>query len=153
MKGRIIAMEPRPRVVLGRNITLTAGVVYALSRCVYYATANPSDMSGAQAVATANGGALGAWAALWGFTAILCIADMVNRHTRYGLSLLTGIAFAWGFGYLIMWAASDFRSLSLLNGAVGWLAPASFIFGFLIKVTALQDMLNPPETDGAGDDR
>ena len=136
------------RVVAGRNITLVAGVVYALSRCFYYATANPDHLSPAQAVATAGGSALGAWAAVWGVIAVLCIGDMVNGHTRYGLSALTGVAFAWGFGYLIMWGVTGFHEVSLLNSAIGWIAPAAFIFGFLIKVTALQDMLNPPGDDG-----
>ena len=146
---KIINLGPRSRVFLGRNITLTAGVVYALSRCIYYATANPDHLSPAQAVATAGGSALGAWAAVWAVIAVLCIGDMVNRHTRYGLSSLTGVAFAWGFGYLIMWGVTGFREASLLNSAIGWIAPAAFIFGFLLKVTALQDMLNPPAEDGA----
>lgn len=148
MGREIMPLDPGRRVMVGRNITLTAGVVYALSRCIYYATANPDHLSPAQTVATAGGAGLGAWAVIWGFTAVLCVFDMVNRHTRYGLSLLTGIAFAWGFGYLIMWLLTGCHDLSLLNGAVGWIAPAAFIFGFLIKVTALQDMLNPPGQDG-----
>jgi hypothetical protein len=143
----LINLEARQRVVLGRNITLSAGILYCLSRSVYYATAQPSSLSQAQAVITADGRALGVWSAVWGLAAVLCIVDMVNRHTRHGLSLLTGIAFAWGLGYAIMWAATGFTDGQLISSAVGWITPAAFIFGFLIKVTALQDMLRPKGDD------
>ena len=146
----LINAEPSGRVILGRNITLVAGLIYCLSRSVYYAIIGPDGISGAQAVITGGGVLLGFWSAVWAIAGIFCIVDMVSRHTRYGLSILTGIAFAWGIGYLLMWAATGFRDLSLLNSAVGWITPAAFIFGFLIKVTALQDMLRRPEPDGEG---
>jgi hypothetical protein len=66
---------------------------------------------------------------------------MVNRHTRHGLSMLAGIALGWGFAYFVIWCATGCSDFTLIQSAVGWLAPAVFIFGFLLKVTALQDML------------
>ena len=132
------------RVMIGRNIILTMGALYALSRSIYYATTSPETLSGAQEVITAYGGGLGVWSGLWGLVMVLCISDMVNAHTRHGLSLLVGITSAWGVGYLLIWGFTGFGDLTLLSSAVGWLAPAIFIFGFLIKVTALQDMIILP---------
>lgn len=140
-KPAILNLPPHKRVIIGRNITLTAGILYCLSRSAYYSTVRPDALSGAQSVITANGHALGFWAAVWGMAAVFCIVDMVNRHTRYGLSILVGIAFAWGICYAIIWAVTGFTDWQLISSAIGWIAPASFIFGFLLKVTALQDML------------
>jgi hypothetical protein len=137
----ILKASPERRVMLGRNITLSAGVLYALSRSIYYSTIRPDTLSGAQAVITADGHLLGMWGAAWGMVATFCIADMVNRHTRYGLSLLVGIAAVWGASYLIIWAVTGFTDFSLVSSAIGWLGPAAFILGFLLKVTALQDMV------------
>lgn len=145
----ILNIPAHKRVVIGRNITLSAGILYALSRSIYYSTVRPETLSGAQAVITADGHLLGFWGAAWGMVATFCIADMVNRHTRYGLSLLVGITAVWGGAYLIIWAVDGFRDFSLVSSAIGWLGPAAFIFGFLLKVTALQDMVRarrtPPE--------
>ena len=101
----------------------------------------PETLSGAQEIITADGGALGVWSALWGLVTVLCISDMVNQHTRHGLSVLVGITLAWGLGYAIIWGATGFSDFALISSAIGWLTPALFIFGFLIKVTALQDMI------------
>jgi hypothetical protein len=139
-------MNPTRRVVTGRNIALTSGAVYALSRALYYATVRPTSLSDAQSIITADGRVLGAWAAVWVIAAALCIADMVNKHTRYGLSAVVGLAFAWGIGYALMWGFTGFTQFALISSAIGWLTPAGLVFGFLIKVTALQDMLRqqPP---------
>lgn len=145
-------ISARKRVIIGRNITLAAGILYALSRSVYYSTIPPHSLSGAQEIITGDGHALGLWAAAWGLAAIFCVVDMVNRHTRYGLSILTGIAFAWGAGYAIIWAATGFTDYSLISSAIGWITPAAFIFGFLIKVTALQDMLRTAVSVGGSRD-
>lgn len=135
-------MRPERRVVIGRNIILTMGALYALRQSIYYATIRPESLSGAQVILTADGHALGAWSGLWGVVAVLCVMDMVNRHTRNGLSLLVGLTFAWGVGYLLIWAiGTGFQDMTLVNSAIGWLAPAVFVFGFLLKVSALQDML------------
>lgn len=133
--------KPEVRVMTGRNITLGAGIIYALTRSIYYATVKPESLSGAQSVITADGHLLGFWGAAWGMVATLCIADMVNRHTRHGLSLLVSICAVWGFSYAIIWAVTGFTDYSLISSAIGWLGPATFIFGFLLKVTALQDMV------------
>jgi len=130
--------------MIGRNITLSAGILYALSRSIYYSTIGPHSLSGAQAVITADGHLLGLWGAAWGMVATLCIADMVNRHTRHGLSMLVSICAVWGGSYLIIWGVDGFRDFSLVSSAIGWLGPAAFIFGFLLKVTALQDMIRRP---------
>lgn len=142
---RILPLSPEKRVIIGRNITLTAALLYCLSRSIYYSTIRPGDLSGAQAVITADGHLLGFWGAAWAMVAALCIADMVNRHTRHGLSLLVSIASVWGFSYLIIWAVTGFTDFSLASSAIGWLGPAAFILGFLLKVTALQDMLRRPK--------
>ena len=139
--GQMRDISARRRVIIGRNITLSAGILYCVSRSIYYTTVRPDDLSGAQEVITGDGHALGLWAAAWGLAAIFCVVDMVNRHTRYGLSILTGIAFAWGAGYAIIWAVTGFQDYSVVSSAIGWMTPAAFIFGFLYKVTALQDML------------
>ena len=139
--GQLRDISARRRVIIGRNITLSAGILYCLSRSIYYSTIRPDSLSGAQQVITAEGHALGLWAAVWGLAAILCVVDMVNRHTRHGLSLLVGIAFAWGIGYLIIWAVTGFTDYALASSAIGWITPAAFIFGLLLKITALQDML------------
>ena len=129
------------RVIIGRNITLTAGAVYALTRAAYYATVRPDVLSPAQGVIAGDGRLLGAWAAIWLLAAVLCIVDMINRHTRYGLSLVVGLAFGWGAAYAIIWACTGFTDFNLISTAIGWVTPAALVFGFLIKVTALQDML------------
>jgi small-conductance mechanosensitive channel len=134
-------LRPDHRVVIGRNITLIAGAVYALSRCMYYAVKDPDSVSPAQGYITADGHLLWAWAVAWALTAALCIADMVNRHTRHGLSAVVGLAFAWGIAYLLMFIFSGFWDIELLSSAIGWLSPAGLVFGLLFKVTALQDML------------
>lgn len=146
--GQMRDISARRRVIIGRNITLSAGILYCLSRSIYYSTVRPETLSGAQEVITGDGHALGLWAAAWGLAAIFCVVDMVNRHTRYGLSILTGIAFAWGAGYAIIWAATGFTDYSLISSSIGWITPAAFIFGFLFKVTALQDMLRTAATVG-----
>jgi hypothetical protein len=142
-------LTPEQRVVIGRNITLSAGLLYCVSRSIYYTQVRAEDLSGAQEIITADGNALGIWAALWAFGAVLCIADMVNGHTRNGLSMVVGVAFAWGFGYLSIWAFGGFHDFSLVSSGITWIVPAVFIFGFLIKVTALQDMLRRLEPKGA----
>jgi hypothetical protein len=144
-------LPSRRRVVIGRNITLTSGAVYALSRALYYATTNPDALSDAQNIITTDGRLLGAWAAVWAVVAVLCIADMINRHTRYGLSAVVGLAFAWGVGYAIMWGVTGFTQFSLISTAIGWLTPAGLVFGFLLKVTALQDMLRKSPLAGGTD--
>jgi len=144
-------LKAHRRVVIGRNITLTAGAVLAITRGLSYATLNPADMNLGQVLVTFDGKILGVWAAVWLAAAVLCIADMVNKHTRYGLSLVVGAAFAWATGYLIAWALTGFTHPDLLASAMGWLTPAGLVFGFLLKVTALQDMLRsktPPGGDG-----
>ena len=137
-------LKAAQRVVLGRNITLTAGAVYALSRALSYATMRPDTMNQAQAVITAEGRISWLWVAAWGAAAIFCVADMVNKHTRYGLSAVVGIALAWGVGHLATWVLTGFQDPSLIALAIGWLTPAGLVLGFLIKVTALQDMLRKP---------
>ena len=144
-------VRARRRVVIGRNIALTSGALYAFTRFLYYATANPASLSPAQNIITADGKVLGAWAAVWLIACVLCIADMINRHTRYGLSAVVGLAFAWGAGYLLMWICTGFIDFSLLTSAIGWLTPAGLVFGFLIKITALQDMLRTQPGDADGD--
>jgi hypothetical protein len=133
--------KPHQRVIIGRNITLTSAAVYALTRALYYATTSPDALSDAQNIITTDGRFLGAWAAVWTITAVLCVSDMINRHTRHGLSAVVGLAAAWGIGYAIMWGVTGFTQFSLISAAVGWLTPAGLVFGFLLKVTALQDML------------
>lgn len=139
------ARNPVRRVMVGRNIILTMGALYALRQSIYYATIGPDALSGAQEVITAEGKALGVWAGLWGAVAVLCVADMVNRHTRNGLSMLVGVTFGWGVGYLLIWAFTGFQDFPLVNAAIGWIAPAVFIFGSLLKITGLQDMIRSKE--------
>jgi hypothetical protein len=141
-------LKPHRRVVIGRNITLTAGACLALTRGMTYATLDPANMNLGQQLVTLDGKILGVWAGVWLAAAVLCIADMVNRHTRYGLSLLVGAAFAWGIGYLIAWALTGFTNPSLITSAMIWIMPAALIFGFLLKVTALQDMLRQKTSPG-----
>jgi hypothetical protein len=145
-------ISSRRRVVIGRNITLTAGAVYALTRFLYYATAKPESLSPAQDIITADGGALGAWAAAWFLAGALCVADMINRHTRHGLSAVVGLAFCWGVGYLGIWVGTGFTDFTLISSAVGWLTPAALVFGLLFKVTALQDMLRQSTPPAGGSD-
>jgi len=142
-------LKPVRRVVIGRNVSLTAGAVYALTRGLTYATVDPSHLNQGQALITADGRVLGLWAAVWFAAAVLCVADMVNKHTRYGLSMVVGLALAWGLGYLGTWAFTGFTNPDLLASAVGWITPAGLVLGFLIKVTALQDMLRQKPPGGA----
>jgi hypothetical protein len=134
-------LKPDHRVVIGRNITLVSAVVYALTRCLYYATKDPGTVSPAQGYITGDGHLLWAWATAWALAAAMCVADMVNRHTRHGLSVVVGLAFAWGIAYLLMFVFTGVRDMELLSSAIGWLAPAGLVWGLLFKVTALQDML------------
>lgn len=134
-------LKPDHRVIIGRNITLISGTVYALTRCLYYAVKDPTTVSTAQGYITGDGHLLWAWAVAWAVAAALCVADMVNRHTRHGLSVVVGLAFSWGVAYLLMFLFSGLRDIDLLSSAIGWLAPAGLVFGLLFKVTALQDML------------
>ena len=135
-------ISARRRVMICRNIVLTMAALYSMRQSIYYATIQPESLSGAQQIITGDGSFLGLWSALWGLVTALSVADMVNRHTRHGLSVLVGTAFAWGVGYLIIWACTGFIDFNLVNSAIGWIAPAAFIFGFLLKVNALQDMLH-----------
>jgi hypothetical protein len=127
--------------MIGRNIILTMGAVYALRQSIYYATIGPDGLSQAQAIIAGGGHLLGVWSGLWGVVAVLCVVDMVNRHTRQGLSLLAGVALGWGVGYLLIWAFTGFQDFTLVNSAIGWLAPSVLIFGFVAKVSALQDII------------
>jgi len=145
-------VKARRRVVIGRNIALTAAAVYAFTRAMYYATTNPANLSPAQDVLTADGRVLGFWAAMWFTALVLCVADMINRHTRYGLSMVAGLALAWGLGYMLIWACTGFTDFTLISSAVSWLAPAGLVFGFVIKVTALQDMIRGQKPPGGEDD-
>lgn len=134
-------LKAHNRVVIGRNISLTAGVVYALSRAVLYGSLDPAKATFAQSIVSADGRLSGMWATVWALAAALCVADMINRHTRYGLSFVVGLSFAWGLLYLAIWGLNGFTDTDLLTTAVGWLTPAALVFGFLLKVTALQDLL------------
>jgi len=142
-------LKPARRVVIGRNVSLTAGAVYALTRGLTYATLDPAHLNQGQALITADGRALGVWAAVWLVAAALCVADMVNKHTRYGLSMVVGLAFAWGVGYLLIWGFTGFTNPDLVASAVGWITPAGLVLGFLLKVTALQDMVRQQPPGGA----
>lgn len=137
-------VNPARRVVIGRNITLTAGAIYSLSRALSYATMDPATMNQAQAVITLDGAVSFLWVAAWGVAAVFCVADMINGHTRYGLSAVVGIALAWGTAHLATWVCTGFHDPSLIALAIGWLTPAGLVLGFLIKVTALQAMLLTP---------
>jgi hypothetical protein len=134
-------ISARKRVALGRNIVLSMGALYAIRQSIYYATIREETLSPAQSIIAADGAALGVWSALWGVVGVLCVMDMVNGHTRNGLSLLVGVSGGWGVGYLLIWAFAGFQDMNLVNSAIGWLAPSVFIFGFLLKVSALQDLL------------
>jgi hypothetical protein len=141
-------IKPDHRVILGRNITLTAAVVYALTRSIYYFVKDPDTVSPAQGVITGDGHLLWAWGAAWVLAAVFCIADMVNRHTRHGLSAVIGLAFAWGVAYFLMWMFTGFTDVELLSSAANWLTPTVMVWGLVFKVTALQDMLRqktPPQ--------
>lgn len=142
--------RPHLRVIIGRNITLTSAAVYALTRALYYATTSPDALSDAQNIITTDGRLLGGWATVWAMTAVLCVTDMINRHTRHGLSAVVGLAAAWGIGYAIMWGVTGFTQFNLISTAIGWLTPAGLVFGFLLKVTALQDMLRQITTPPGG---
>lgn len=144
-------MKAHRRVVIGRNITLTSGALLALMRGLSYAAMNPEDLNLGQSLVTFDGNILGIWAAVWLAAAVLCIADMINRHTRYGLSLVVGAAAAWGIGYLIAWGMTGFTNSDLVVAAVIWLAPSGLVTGFLLKVTALQDMLRTRPPGGANE--
>lgn len=141
---KIINLPAHRRVILGRNITLVAGIIYSTAQAIYYGTVHPESLTAAQRVVTADGAAVGAVSGLWAAAAVLCVVDMVNRHTRHGLSVITGLAFAWGLAYATLWALGGCTDLRLLGSAIGWATPALLIFGFLLKVTALQDMLAHP---------
>lgn len=143
--GQMRDISARRRVIIGRNITLSAGIVYALSRAFYYVTIPEDSLSEAQRIITANGMALGFWGALWALAAVYCVVDMANRHTRHGLSAVVGLAFCWGIAYFLIWIFSGFSDPALISTAVGWLTPAALVFGLLFKVTALQDIIRRRE--------
>jgi hypothetical protein len=144
-------IKPDHRVIIGRNITLTAAVIYALTRSAYYLIKDPDTVSPAQGVITADGQLLWAWGAAWIIAAVFCVADMVNRHTRHGLSAVIGLAFAWGVAYLLMWIVTGSQGnwdMELLSSAANWITPTGMVWGLVFKVTALQDMLRrkvPPQ--------
>lgn len=141
-------VKPHRRVVIGRNITLTSGAALAFARGLSYANMNPDTLNAGQALVTFDGKILGLWAAIWFTAGILCIVDMVNRHTRHGLSLVVGAVAAWGVGYLFAWAITGFTNPDLPLVAMVWLTPAGLVIGFLIKVTALQDILRKQTPPG-----
>ncbi|MEV7606128.1 hypothetical protein AB0N65_11875 [Paenarthrobacter sp. NPDC089322] len=143
-------MKPHRRVIIGRNIALTSGAVLAFTRGLSYATINPESLNLGQSLVTFDGRILGLWAAVWFTAGILCIADMINRHTRHGLSLVVGAVAAWGVGYLFAWALTGFTNPDLATAAMIWLTPAGLVLGFLIKVTALQDMLRKQQEQSGG---
>jgi len=142
------ATQPKPhiRVIIGRNITLTCAAIYAFARALTYATINPADLNQGMAAITADGRILGLWATIWAAAVVLCVSDMINRHTRWGLSLVIAAALATGTIYGLLWVFSGFTEHHWLGLAIGWLTPAGMVGGFFLKVTALQDMLNPAAT-------
>ncbi|MFJ4287966.1 hypothetical protein ACIPY0_20175 [Paenarthrobacter nicotinovorans] len=143
-------MKAHRRVIIGRNITLTSGAVLAFARGLSYASMDPAKLNAGQSLVTFDGKILGLWAAIWFAAGILCIADMINRHTRHGLSLVVGAVAAWGVGYLFAWAITGFTNPDLPLVAMVWLTPAGLVLGFLIKVTALQDMLRKHQQSPGG---
>lgn len=141
-------VKPHRRVIIGRNITLTSGAVLAFTSGLSYASMDPETLNAGQALVTFEGKILGLWAAIWFAAGILCVADMINRHTRHGLSLVVGAVAAWGVGYLFAWAITGFTNPDLPLVAMVWLTPAGLVTGFLIKVTALQDILRKQTPQG-----
>jgi hypothetical protein len=52
---------------------------------------------------------------------------------------------------MLIWACTGFTDFTLISSAVSWLAPAGLVFGFVIKVTALQDMIRGQNPGGEDD--
>ncbi|GAA3705144.1 hypothetical protein GCM10023081_46630 [Arthrobacter ginkgonis] len=139
----LINLLPRQRIRLGRNVVLVATVVYCLTRAIAYLPFTyPPYLPTSVALISWDGVLVWVWASAWAVAAVVTVADMINRHTRYGLSLTVALTVAWSLGYVGAWAVSGFTSRDWLT-CITYLAPAVIIFGFLIKVTALQDVINP----------
>lgn len=133
--------SPNARVRIGRNVALVAAAIYAATRAVAYMP-GLAPVTGPVGLLSFDGHLLWAWALAWGVAAALCIMDIARRTTRYGLSLVIGITFAWGAGYALDWALLGFDGRGWLTAAT-YAGPAVIAWGLLFKVTALRDMVNP----------
>lgn len=137
----ILPRSPAKRIILGRIITLVSAFIY----CAYRATAaflpDPDNMPTGALLLSGNGRYLWVWGAVWVLAGAWCIADLAKGHTRYGLAAAVGLALAWASAHLIVWAASGFSNPDWVP-AIGAIAPCMIIFGLLLKVTALHDMVN-----------
>ena len=129
------------RVAIGRAITLGAAAIFCISRALAYAPWTNPPLVGPIRLLSADGEYLWAWAAAWAIAAILCIADLLRGHTRYGLSLMVGLLAVWGASYGIVWAMTEAHTREWLTAAT-LLPSAGVIYGLLYKITALRDLLD-----------
>lgn len=148
-RNTVRALQPKPhiRVQTGRRIALTAIAVYCATRALAYSPGLVGgDMGQVVSMVSLGGALVWVWALAWAAAAILCVTDMVEGHTRRGLSLAIGLGLAWGAAYGIAWIANGINTGEWTTWwvtAVNYLTVSAAIGGLTYKVTALRDMVNP----------
>lgn len=124
-------------------VALSAIAIYCATRALAYAPGLVGGrMEQVVLMVSLNGHLLWLWAAMWAIAAILCIWDMIEGHTRRGMSLGIGLGVAWGAAYAFAWIIAG------INGdwntwwvtAVNYIALSAAIWGLLCKITAWQDV-------------
>lgn len=129
--------DARSRVTAGRVIALSAAAVYCLLRVFMLMSGNitPAGM-----IITGNGALTWPWAAAWLTAAGWCVWDIIRHRTRHGLAFTVALAVTWGSGNVAVWADAGFTGTGWAS-ALGYYAPALIIFGLMLKVGALYDLL------------
>lgn len=142
---REIMNRPRPekRIRIGRHLALVAIAIYCATRAIAYAPGLVGGrMEQVVVMVSLNGHILWVWAVAWGLAAVLCVADMIEGHTRRGMALAIGLGAAWGVAYAIAWVVAGIGGewTTWWVTAINYLTLSVAIAGLLYKITAWQDV-------------
>jgi hypothetical protein len=129
--------DARRRVTAGRVIALSAAAVYCLLRVFMLMSGN---LTPAGKIITADGALTWPWAAAWLTAAGWCVWDIIQHRTRHGLAFTVALAMTWGTGNVGVWAMDGFTGTGWAS-ALGYYAPALIVFGLMLKIGALYDLL------------
>lgn len=137
--------RPRPeqRIRIGRMVALSAIAIYCITRSLAYAPGLVGGrMEQVVLMVSLNGHLLWAWALAWLLAGVLCIADMIEGHTRRGMSLAIGLGAAWGAAYAIAWVVAGIHGewTTWWVTAINYITLSAAIWGLICKVAAWQDI-------------
>jgi hypothetical protein len=137
---KVLPRNPVRRLVLGRLVTLTAAFTYCLLRAAAAFYPDPDRTPTGALLLSGNGNFLWVWGAAWLFAGGWCLVDLWQGHTRHGLPFAVGLAMAWGSAHAIVWVWSGFTNPDWIP-ALASITPCLIIFGLLLKVNALHEMV------------